>query len=79
MIELNAKGFYFFDWEIKLLKEIGFKLPFLKKKSMYVFRVLKNPDPIINTARREKLMKELRLKMNAIDVQDRLSVSSQPS
>lgn len=83
MIEGNFKGFYFFDWEIELLKEIGFQFPKLKKtnelkdgrgNSSCTYRILENPHPIKLNSKRRKLLEELPYKMNAINV----SIASHP-
>ena len=84
MISLNAKDFYFFDWEIKLLEEIGFKFPSMEiankasrsicvrgkrvKNTVYEYRVTENPKPIKSTPKRRQLLEELPYKMNAINV-----------
>lgn len=60
-IYFDAKGYYYFDYEIEALKEVGFVFPKLKKKRGQkgrVFRVMKNPEPIECTPQREKFIKE---------------------
>lgn len=77
-ISLDAKGFYFFDFEIKALEEVGFVFNKLKKKRGQkgrVFRVIKNPEPIEYTTERERFIKkELPLKMGAIYIEDNINI-----
>ena len=77
-ISFDAKGFYFFDYEIEALKEAGFVFKKLKKKRGQkgrVFRIVKNPEPIECTPEREWFIKkELSLRMGPIYIEDRIHV-----
>ncbi len=77
-ISLEAKGQYFFDFEIKALKEAGFIFKKLKKKRGQqgrVFRITKNPEPIEWTPERaEYVNKELPLKMGPLRIEDNISI-----
>ena len=62
-ISFDAKGLYFFDYEIEALKEVGFvfdkKLRKKRGQKGRVFKVVENPDPIENNPEREKFIKEM--------------------
>lgn len=77
-ISLDAKGFYFFDFEIDALKEAGFVFKKLKKKRSQkgrVFRIIKNPEPIEFTPERKRFIKnDLPLKMGAIYIEDNINI-----
>jgi len=76
IIKANFKGFYFFDWEIELLKKIGFEFPKLKKVSrlkcspfeICTFKAIENPAPIELTQERKELVYQLRFQMNDINI-----------
>ena len=73
MIKLELKSFYFFGWELELFREIGFE--FIKpkgfgKKPYKVYRISENPAPIKSTEMREKLIEELKYRMNAIKFEE---------
>lgn len=76
---LEAKGFYFFDYEIEALKEAGFVFKKLKKKRGQkgrVFRIVKNPEPIECTPEREWFIKkELPLRMGPIYIEDNICIN----
>ena len=75
---LDAKGLYFFDFEIEALKKAGFIFKKLKKKRGQqgrVFRITKNPEPIECTAEREAYInKELPLKMGPIYIENLINI-----
>jgi len=77
-ISLDAKGQYFFDFEIEALKKAGFIFKKLKKKRGQkgkVFRMTKNPEPIEWTPEREAyISKELPLKMGPLYIEDNISI-----
>ena len=77
-IALDAKGQYFFDFEIEALKKAGFVFKKLKKKRGQqgrVFRITKNPEPIDCTPERERYIKEkLPLKMGPIYVENLINI-----
>ena len=73
-ISFDAKGLYFFDYEIEALRVAGFVFDKLKKKrgqKRRVFRVMKNPEPIECTREIENYIKNvLPLKMGPICIID---------
>ncbi len=77
-ISLDAKGLYFFDFEIEALKKAGFVFKKLKKKRGQqgrVFRMTENPEPIKWTPERAAYInKELPLKMGPLYIENNMSV-----
>ena len=59
MIKLKIAGFYFFSWEIELMKKAGFSLQGVKKRTDRIYFVEENPEPVKVTERRLSLIREL--------------------
>lgn len=69
MIEFKCKGAFFFDWELKLLEEIGFKFPQTEtKKGFEIIKILEDPKPLKETARRLALIRQLPERMQTIKI-----------
>lgn len=78
-IAFNFKGFYFFDYELEILKEkLGLEFKHLKRRRqkrpyrhLIVYKVLEDPEPVEATKERLFSLKhELPFMLNAISFED---------
>ena len=75
-LKTNLKGFYFFAWELNLLRKVGFKFRGLRLRSKQeingvsfnTYQVLREPEPIKLTTVRREILRELPYKMTAINI-----------